>query len=178
MIVREKVENKVLWFPDKCANDKLKDSDPDVSAKDVGDFMFCLDDPVVTLPADELFSNGQLVSLQLLMVYPVMTSAAMPTYMELHRRPTHFGNENTCIGRLVRDATERTTAVLVRNEVGRWWRSRVPRRRRDCHLLLQANGGGAGLPATLLLSMAAIDVLCCVTMCRTVGLCLFEEDDD
>nr|GME16413.1 uncharacterized protein LOC109178225 [Ipomoea batatas] len=80
---REKQGQGLIGNIDKCANDKLKDSDPDVSAKDVGDFMFCLDDPVVTLPADELFSNGQLVPLQLLMVYPVMTSAAMPTYMEV-----------------------------------------------------------------------------------------------
>nr|GMD14740.1 hypothetical protein Iba_chr07bCG9370 [Ipomoea batatas] len=74
--------------------------------------------------------------------------------------------------------SRQTATALVRNEVGRWWRSRVPRRRHGCHLLFQANGGGAGLPATLLLSMAAIVVLCCVTMCRTIGLRSFEEDDD
>nr|GLL38260.1 uncharacterized protein LOC109178225 [Ipomoea trifida]GME07085.1 uncharacterized serine-rich protein C215.13-like [Ipomoea batatas]GME16727.1 uncharacterized serine-rich protein C215.13-like [Ipomoea batatas] len=80
--------NHSSLLPDKCADGKLQDSDPDVSAKDAGDFEFRLDDPVIMLPADELFSDGKLVPLQLSMIRPVATSAAMPTSMEVRSPDT------------------------------------------------------------------------------------------
>ncbi|KAK9275881.1 hypothetical protein L1049_023155 [Liquidambar formosana] len=48
-------------------------SDPEVSGKEVGDFEFRLDDPVTMLPADELFSDGKLVPLQVSVIRPAVT---------------------------------------------------------------------------------------------------------
>lgn len=49
------------------AAEKLEAEKPDLEAagKDLADFEFRLDDPVAMLPADELFSDGKLVPLQL-----------------------------------------------------------------------------------------------------------------
>ncbi|XP_038970303.1 uncharacterized protein LOC103696684 [Phoenix dactylifera] len=49
------------------ASEKPEAETPDLEAasKDLADFEFRLDDPVAMLPADELFSNGKLVPLQL-----------------------------------------------------------------------------------------------------------------
>ncbi|CAL5405156.1 unnamed protein product [Camellia sinensis] len=49
-------------------------SDPEVSGKDFGDFEFRLEDPVTMLPADELFSDGKLVPLQLSVIRPAEAS--------------------------------------------------------------------------------------------------------
>ncbi|OWM88910.1 hypothetical protein CDL15_Pgr020864 [Punica granatum] len=43
------------------------DPDPEPSG---GDFEFCLEDPVAMLPADELFSNGKFVPLQMSLLKP------------------------------------------------------------------------------------------------------------
>ncbi|PKI64881.1 hypothetical protein CRG98_014724 [Punica granatum] len=43
------------------------DPDPEPSG---GDFEFCLEDPVAMLPADELFSNGKFVPLQVSLLKP------------------------------------------------------------------------------------------------------------
>lgn len=53
--------------PEKKLADTPEESDPEVSGKEFGDFEFRLEDPVIMLPADELFSNGKLVPLQLSM---------------------------------------------------------------------------------------------------------------
>lgn len=52
-------------------SDSPDKSDPELSA---GDFEFRLEDPVAMLPADELFSDGKLVPLQLSSVKPSSTS--------------------------------------------------------------------------------------------------------
>ncbi|KAF8408757.1 hypothetical protein HHK36_004825 [Tetracentron sinense] len=49
-------------------------SDLDVSCKDMCDFEFRLEDPVTMLPADELFSDGKLVPLQLAVIRPAVVS--------------------------------------------------------------------------------------------------------
>lgn len=56
--------------PEKNLADTPEESDPEVSGKEFGDFEFRLEDPVMMLPADELFSNGKLVPLQLSMFRP------------------------------------------------------------------------------------------------------------
>ncbi|GAB4846719.1 hypothetical protein Ancab_025727 [Ancistrocladus abbreviatus] len=56
---------------EKKVADAVEISDPEVFGKDVGDFEFRLDDPVTMLPADELFSEGKLVPLQLSAARPV-----------------------------------------------------------------------------------------------------------
>ncbi|VFQ91710.1 unnamed protein product [Cuscuta campestris] len=53
-----------------------EDSDPELSVKDVGDFEFRLDDPVIMLPADELFYDGKLVPLHLSMIRPAAAAAS------------------------------------------------------------------------------------------------------
>ncbi|XP_019196524.1 PREDICTED: uncharacterized protein LOC109190495 [Ipomoea nil] len=50
---------------DKCGDDKQEDSDPEVLGNDAADFEFRLDRPEIMLPADELFSDGMLLPLQL-----------------------------------------------------------------------------------------------------------------
>nr|GLL17590.1 uncharacterized protein LOC109190495 [Ipomoea trifida] len=49
---------------DKCGDDKQEDSDPEVLGDDAADFEFRLDRPEIMLPADELFSDGKLLPLQ------------------------------------------------------------------------------------------------------------------
>lgn len=51
--------------PTKTPSDPLDSTDLEISGKDAGDFEFRLEDPVTMLPADELFSDGKLVPLQL-----------------------------------------------------------------------------------------------------------------
>ncbi|CAK9174963.1 unnamed protein product [Ilex paraguariensis] len=58
-----------------------EESDPEVFGNDVGDFEFRLEDPVKMLPADELFSDGKLVPLQLSMIPPSMTSTTASVEM-------------------------------------------------------------------------------------------------
>ena len=60
--------------PAEKPSDPVEVSDPDVSGKDVGDFEFRLEDPVAMLPADELFSDGKLVPLQVSVIRPSVTS--------------------------------------------------------------------------------------------------------
>ncbi|XP_010246636.1 PREDICTED: uncharacterized protein LOC104589883 [Nelumbo nucifera] len=52
----------------------LEKVDPETSGMDIGDFEFRLDDPVTMLPADELFSDGKLVPLQLTTMRPAVAS--------------------------------------------------------------------------------------------------------
>ncbi|KAA8527150.1 hypothetical protein F0562_008621 [Nyssa sinensis] len=59
---------------EKPPTDLPPTSDPEVSGKEVGDFEFRLEDPVMMLPADELFSDGKLVPLQLSATRPSATS--------------------------------------------------------------------------------------------------------
>nr|GMC47338.1 uncharacterized serine-rich protein C215.13-like [Ipomoea batatas] len=49
---------------DKCGDDKQEGSDPEVLGDDAADFEFRLDRPEIMLPADELFSDGKLLPLQ------------------------------------------------------------------------------------------------------------------
>ncbi|XP_009629172.1 uncharacterized protein [Nicotiana tomentosiformis] len=57
--------------------DKAEELDPEVSKDMVADFEFRLEDPVIMLPADELFSDGKLVApLHLSMVRPATTTSA------------------------------------------------------------------------------------------------------
>lgn len=51
------------------------DPDPEVSGNDLCDFEFRLEDPVTMLPADELFSDGKLVPLQLSMLRSAVSSS-------------------------------------------------------------------------------------------------------
>ncbi|KAG1348005.1 hypothetical protein COCNU_06G018340 [Cocos nucifera] len=64
--------------PPRVAAEKLEFVTPDLEAagKDLSDFEFRLDDPVAMLPADELFSNGKLVPLQLATAPPPGVAAA------------------------------------------------------------------------------------------------------
>ncbi|KAJ4982005.1 hypothetical protein NE237_032842 [Protea cynaroides] len=75
-------------FPDDESNTKTsltseqkshEKQDPETYGKDAGDFEFRLEDPVAMLPADELFSDGKLVPLQLTTVRPFVTSMTAPT---------------------------------------------------------------------------------------------------
>ncbi|CAK9157785.1 unnamed protein product [Ilex paraguariensis] len=59
---------------EKDRADQAEESDPEVSGSDIGDFEFRLENPVTMQPADELFSDGKLVPLQLSMIRPAMTS--------------------------------------------------------------------------------------------------------
>ncbi|XP_042491530.1 putative protein TPRXL [Macadamia integrifolia] len=61
--------------------------DPEVYGKDFGDFEFRLEDPVTMLPADELFSDGKLVPLQLTTVRPSVDSTAATSTSEEIRSP-------------------------------------------------------------------------------------------
>ncbi|KAI3466347.1 hypothetical protein Pfo_023010 [Paulownia fortunei] len=54
--------------------EKPKDPDPEIYGKDFVDFEFRLEDPVTMLPADELFSDGKLVPLQLSTIQQSMIS--------------------------------------------------------------------------------------------------------
>ncbi|KAG9439633.1 hypothetical protein H6P81_019798 [Aristolochia fimbriata] len=56
--------------------------DPEPSSKDLIDFEFRLDDPVAMLPADELFSDGKLVPLQLAAVRPTADSTASSSVVQ------------------------------------------------------------------------------------------------
>nr|GMC51655.1 uncharacterized serine-rich protein C215.13-like [Ipomoea batatas] len=49
---------------DKCGDDKQEGLDPEVLGDDAADFEFRLDLPEIMLPADELFSDGKLLPLQ------------------------------------------------------------------------------------------------------------------
>ncbi|KAM7522626.1 hypothetical protein LguiA_012528 [Lonicera macranthoides] len=51
------------------------DLDPEVSGNDLCNFEFRLEDPVTMLPADELFSDGKLVPLQLSMLRSAVASS-------------------------------------------------------------------------------------------------------
>ncbi|PIN22875.1 hypothetical protein CDL12_04408 [Handroanthus impetiginosus] len=59
---------------DNADAEKPEEPDPEISSKDFVDFEFRLEDPVIMLPADELFSDGKLVPLQLSAIRPSMTS--------------------------------------------------------------------------------------------------------
>ncbi|KAL0363012.1 UNVERIFIED_CONTAM: hypothetical protein Scaly_1256400 [Sesamum calycinum] len=60
--------------PDSANAEKPEESDPEMS-KDFVDFEFRLEDLVTMLPADELFSDGKLVPLQLSSIRHSLTSA-------------------------------------------------------------------------------------------------------
>lgn len=66
------------------------DPDPEVFGPDFGGFEFrLLEDPVTMLPADELFSDGKLMPLQLSMIRPPVTATSeigSPETMKSHRR--------------------------------------------------------------------------------------------
>ncbi|PKI60052.1 hypothetical protein CRG98_019537 [Punica granatum] len=53
------------------ASHQPPDPDPEPSGED---FEFCLEDPVAILPADELFSNGKFVPLQVSLLKPFVTA--------------------------------------------------------------------------------------------------------
>ncbi|XP_059666645.1 uncharacterized protein LOC132312324 [Cornus florida] len=76
--------SKIAGSKPPCPAEKGVDppetSDPEVS---LGDFEFRLEDPVTMLPADELFSDGKLVPLQL----SVMRPAVMPVRSSEIRSP-------------------------------------------------------------------------------------------
>ncbi|XP_042483256.1 uncharacterized protein LOC122063623 [Macadamia integrifolia] len=61
--------------------------DPEVYGKDFKDFEFRLEDPVTMLPADELFSDGKLVPLQLTTVHPSVDLNAATSPSEEIRSP-------------------------------------------------------------------------------------------
>ncbi|KAL3503719.1 hypothetical protein ACH5RR_038168 [Cinchona calisaya] len=67
--------------PEKAGADKdtSKESDPEPSSNDLIDFEFRLEDPVNMLPADELFSDGKLVPLQLSVIRPSTESETAPS---------------------------------------------------------------------------------------------------
>ncbi|KAJ8556046.1 hypothetical protein K7X08_022804 [Anisodus acutangulus] len=58
------------------AVNKLEVLDPEVSVNEMTDFEFRLEDPVNMLPADELFSDGKLMPLQLPTIRPAAAAAA------------------------------------------------------------------------------------------------------
>ncbi|XP_073279310.1 uncharacterized protein [Primulina huaijiensis] len=64
--------------------EKKEDSDPGISGEGFVDFEFRLEDPVVMLPADELFCNGKLVPLQFSSIHQPITSA--PVLSEIRSR--------------------------------------------------------------------------------------------
>ncbi|XP_043699570.1 uncharacterized protein LOC122650267 [Telopea speciosissima] len=83
-------------FPDEESNAKTSATaekkshekhDPEAYGKDVGDFEFRLEDPVTMLPADELFSDGKLMPLQLTTVRPSVASTAVTSTSEEIRSP-------------------------------------------------------------------------------------------
>ncbi|XP_059283728.1 uncharacterized protein LOC132037251 [Lycium ferocissimum] len=67
--------SKVAGTKKTTLEDKTEKLDPEVS----NDFEFCLEDPVIMLPADQLFSDGKLVPLHLSMTRPVTTTSANVT---------------------------------------------------------------------------------------------------
>ncbi|KZV56315.1 hypothetical protein F511_00312 [Dorcoceras hygrometricum] len=72
---------------DNADSEKQEDSDPDVSGVDFDDFEFRLEDPVMMLPADELFADGKLVPLQLSASRQPLTIAPTPTEIILPATP-------------------------------------------------------------------------------------------
>lgn len=83
-----------------------KDADPSISADNVAvssdlalDFEFRLEDPVMMLPADELFSDGKLVPLQISAVRPHVESveAIRSPDEERPRRVTDFLGPELCV---------------------------------------------------------------------------------
>ncbi|KAL5977085.1 hypothetical protein ACLOJK_021427 [Asimina triloba] len=73
--------------------------DPEASGKDMIDFEFRLHDPVAMLPADELFSDGKLVPLQIASVRPTadrmaeIQSVRSPEAVKLRRRVGISGSD-------------------------------------------------------------------------------------
>nr|GMC49755.1 uncharacterized serine-rich protein C215.13-like [Ipomoea batatas] len=68
---------------DKCGDDKQEDSDPEVLGDDAADFEFRLDRPEIMLPADELFSDGKLLPLQVPAIRLPATSTGEAAGMEV-----------------------------------------------------------------------------------------------
>ncbi|CAI9756757.1 unnamed protein product [Fraxinus pennsylvanica] len=62
---------------DNAVVEKSEKSDPEVSGETFVDFEFRLEDPVTMLPADELFSDGKLMPLQISSIQKSMRSAPM-----------------------------------------------------------------------------------------------------
>ncbi|XP_059282913.1 uncharacterized protein LOC132036570 [Lycium ferocissimum] len=69
--------NSYSWLSPRISNDKATPSDkpevlldPEVALNEMADFEFRLEDPVNMLPADELFSDGKLMPLQLPAIRP------------------------------------------------------------------------------------------------------------
>lgn len=78
-----KISEKNQERTDNTDSEKQDDSDPDVSGVDFVDFEFRLEDPVIMLPADELFADGKLVPLQLSATRQPMTIAPDPSEIVL-----------------------------------------------------------------------------------------------
>ncbi|KAL2548072.1 Uncharacterized protein Fot_09602 [Forsythia ovata] len=66
--------------------EKTEESNQNVSGKDFVDFEFRLEDSVTMLPADELFFDGKLVSLQLSTIRRSMTAVPSLTDVKLTHR--------------------------------------------------------------------------------------------
>lgn len=84
--------------PAKILADPPEESDLEVSTTDFGGFEFRLEDPVDMLPADELFSDGKLVPLQLSMIRPAVVSTTpsgirSPDTPKSRRRAEISGND-------------------------------------------------------------------------------------
>ncbi|CAA3031676.1 Hypothetical predicted protein [Olea europaea subsp. europaea] len=62
---------------DNAVVEKTEKSDPEVSGEAFVDFEFRLEDPVTMLPADELFSDGKLMPLQISSIQKSMRSTPM-----------------------------------------------------------------------------------------------------
>ncbi|XP_075489078.1 uncharacterized protein LOC142527956 [Primulina tabacum] len=86
-IADEVISEKHLEGTDNADSEKQDDSDPDVSGVDFVDFEFRLEDPVIMLPADELFADGKLVPLQLSAIRQTMAIAPAPSEIVLPDTP-------------------------------------------------------------------------------------------
>ncbi|KAL3820943.1 hypothetical protein ACJIZ3_006848 [Penstemon smallii] len=67
--------------------EKTGESDLEISGKDFVDFEFRLEDPVIMLPADELFFDGKLVPLQLSTIRESMASTPVSSGISLPDTP-------------------------------------------------------------------------------------------
>ncbi|XP_073311974.1 uncharacterized protein [Primulina huaijiensis] len=86
-IADEVISEKHLEGTDSADSEKQDDSDPDVSGVDFVDFEFRLEDPVIMLPADELFADGKLVPLQLSASRQTMAIGPAPSEIVLPDTP-------------------------------------------------------------------------------------------
>lgn len=81
---------------ENVALEKPEESDPNVSGNDFVDFEFRLEDPVIMLPADELFSDGKLVPLHVSTIRHSMTAVPISSEVKLPDSPKlRRTNENS-----------------------------------------------------------------------------------